>query len=73
MRIPDGYVRHANQAVSLLSLWKTENIHQHKNISKIFNPSVEVVYSYDVISYAKAIIYMPAKMPISVFPIPIIR
>ncbi|MDD3691409.1 MAG: C69 family dipeptidase [Bacteroidales bacterium] len=57
MRIPDGYVSgHANQArITTFPLENGKTSISTKNISKIFNPSVEVVYSYDVISYAKAI------------------
>ena len=57
MRIPDGYVSgHANQArITTFPLENGKTSISSKNISKIFNPSVEVVYAYDVISYAKAI------------------
>lgn len=57
MRIPDGYVSgHANQArITTFPLENGKTSISTKNISKIFNPSVEVVYAYDVISYAKAI------------------
>ena len=57
MRIPDGYVSgHANQArITTFPLENGKTSISTKNISKIFNSSVEVVYSYDVISYAKAI------------------
>ncbi len=58
MRIPDGYVSgHANQArittfpkemkKSLISI-------SSKNLDKIFDPAVEVVYAYDVVSFAKS-------------------
>lgn len=57
MRIPDGYVSgHANQArITTFPLENGKTSISCKNLSKIFNPSVEVVYSYDVISYAKQI------------------
>ncbi|MDD3280726.1 MAG: C69 family dipeptidase [Bacteroidales bacterium] len=57
MRIPDGYVSgHANQArITTFPLENGKTSISTKNISKIFNPSVEVVYTYDVISYAKSI------------------
>jgi len=57
MRIPDGYVSgHANQArITTFPLENGKTSISSKNLSKIFNPSVEVVYAYDVISYAKTI------------------
>ena len=56
-RIPDGYVSgHANQArITTFPLENGKTSISTKNIAKIMNPSVEVVYSSDVISYARAI------------------
>ncbi len=58
MRVPDGYVcGHANQArittfpkeakKSMVSI-------SSKNLAKIFDPAVEVVYAYDVVTFAKS-------------------
>ena len=57
MRIPDGYVGgHANQArITNIPKEDGKKVISSKNLSKIFLPSVEVVYAYDVISYARAI------------------
>lgn len=55
VRIPDGYVSsHANQArIQTFPLENLESSISSKNIDLIGNPGIEVVYSYDVISYAK--------------------
>lgn len=56
IRIPDGYVSgHANQA--RITTFQLENMRtsiSSKNINKIFEPEVEVVYSHDVISFARS-------------------
>ena len=55
VRIPEGYVSaHANQA-RITTFPKEDGIRSisSKNLDKIFDPSVEVVYSHDVISYAR--------------------
>lgn len=55
VRIPEGYVSaHANQA-RITTFPKEDCIRSisSKNLDKIFDPSVEVVYSHDVISYAR--------------------
>lgn len=55
VRIPDGYVSsHANQArIQTFPLENLKNSISSKNINLLDKPEVEVVYSYDVISYAK--------------------
>lgn len=55
IRIPDGYISaHANQArITTFPLENGKNSISFKNIGKIFNPEVEVVYANDVISYAR--------------------
>lgn len=57
MRIPDGYVGgHANQArITTFPKEDGKKSISSKNMSKIFNKEVEVVYASDVISYARAI------------------
>lgn len=57
LRVPDGYVSgHANQArITTFPLANGKTSITTKDIAKIFNPNVEVVYTPDVISYAKAI------------------
>ena len=57
MRIPDGYVGgHANQArITTFPKEDGKKSISSKNMSKIFNKDVEVVYASDVISYARAI------------------
>ena len=57
MRVPDGYVcGHANQArITTFPKENGKTCISSKNIAKIFNPNVEVVYASDVISYARAI------------------
>lgn len=54
-RIPDGYVSgHANQArITTFPLANGKTSITNKNIDKIFNPAVECVYSYDVITFAR--------------------
>lgn len=55
IRIPDGYVSsHANQArITTFPLENGKTSISSKNLAQIFNPAVEVVYSHDVISYAR--------------------
>lgn len=55
IRIPDGYISaHANQArITTFPLANGKTSITSKNLDKIFNPEVEVVYSSDVISFAK--------------------
>ncbi len=55
VRIPDGYVSaHANQArIRTFPLENKKTSISSKNIDKIFNPEVEIVYAHDVISFAK--------------------
>ena len=57
MLIPDGYVSgHANHArITTFPKEDGKKSISCKNLSKIFNPGIEVVYSSDVISYAKGI------------------
>lgn len=55
-RIPDGYISaHANHA-RITTFPKEEESSKaisSKNLDKIFNPEVEVVYSHDVVSFAR--------------------
>ena len=55
VKIPDGYVcAHANQArIQQFKLSDGVKSISSKEMSKIFNPSTEVVYSYDVIDIAR--------------------
>ncbi len=56
-RIPDGYVSaHANQAriqTFPLAGRRVKNVITCQQIDRIFRPEIEVVYSYDVISFAR--------------------
>lgn len=56
IRIPDGYVSaHANQ--SRITNFKREDgvtSISSKNLDKIFNPEVEVIYAHDVVSFARS-------------------
>lgn len=56
VRIPDGYVSaHANQArITNFPLEDGVKSISSKNIDKIFEPSIEVVYAHDVISYVRS-------------------
>ncbi|HQA75704.1 MAG TPA: C69 family dipeptidase [Salinivirgaceae bacterium] len=64
-RIPDGYVSaHANQArITTFPLEKKKNSKSisSKNMKKLFNPEVEVIYSYDVIDFARKQNYFSGK------------
>ncbi len=55
IRIPDGYVSaHANHArITTFPLENGKTSISSKNLNKIFDPSVEVVYAHDVISFAR--------------------
>ena len=57
MRVPDGYISgHANQArITTFPKEDGKKSISSKNLGKIFTPSIEVVYSSDVISYAREI------------------
>jgi len=63
IRIPDGYVSgHANQArITTFPLENLKNSISSKNIDKIFNPEVEVVYAHDVIKFARDKKYFDGK------------
>jgi len=56
IRIPDGYISaHANHA--RITTFPMENLKtsiNSKNLDKIFNPEVEVVYAHDVIDFARS-------------------
>ena len=55
VRIPDGYVSgHANQArIQTFPLENGKTSISSKNMKKIFEPGIEVVYAADVITFAK--------------------
>lgn len=56
MRVPDGYVcGHANHArITAFPMEKdSKNSISSKNMARIFEPNVDVVYAYDVIDFAK--------------------
>lgn len=54
VRIPDGYISaHANHArITTIPFENTEKCISSKNLDKIFNSGVEVVYAHDVVSFA---------------------
>ncbi len=56
LRIPDGYISaHANQArITTFPLENGKSSITSKNLDKIFNPEVEVVYAHDIISFARS-------------------
>ena len=56
IRIPDGYISaHANQArITNFPMGDDNKAISSKNLDKIFNPDIEVVYAHDVISFAKS-------------------
>ena len=56
VRIPDGYVSaHANQArITKFPLEDEIKSISSKNLNKIFNADIEIIYSHDVISFAKS-------------------
>ena len=55
VRIPDGYISaHANHArITTIPFENTEKCVGSKNLDKIFNSEVEVVYAHDVVSFAR--------------------
>ncbi len=55
-RIPDGFISgHANHArITTFPFDKEKNSISSKNLSKIFDPRVENVYAYDVVTFAKS-------------------
>lgn len=63
LRIPDGYISsHANHArIMTFPLEDGKKSISSKNISKIFNPTIECVYAADVISFAKSKNYFTGK------------
>ncbi len=63
IQIPDGYISsHANQArITTFPLENGKNSISSKNLSQIFNPEIEIVYSHDVITYAKTKGYFNGK------------
>jgi dipeptidase len=64
-RVPDGYIcGHANQArITTFPLKNGKTSISNKEIAKIYNPSIETVYSHDVITFAKLKGYYDAKSP----------
>jgi len=64
-RIPDGYIcAHANQAritTFPLEQKKSSKSISSKNIKKLFNPEVEVIYAHDVIDFARKQKYFSGK------------
>lgn len=56
MRIPDGYISgHANHArIQTFPLANGKNSISSKQLDKIMNPGIEVVYAHDVISFARS-------------------
>ncbi|MDR3048196.1 MAG: C69 family dipeptidase [Bacteroidales bacterium] len=64
-RIPDGYIcGHANQArITTFPLSNGKTSISNKEMDKIFNPEIETVYSYDVVSFAKLKGYYDVKAP----------
>jgi dipeptidase len=59
MRVPDGYISaHANHA-RITTFPKEDGVKSisSKNLDKIFNPEVEVVYSHDVVEFARSMGY----------------
>ena len=63
VRIPDGYISgHANQArIQTFPLENGTTSISSKNIDKIFDPAVEIVYAHDVISVAREKGYFNGK------------
>lgn len=68
-RIPEGYISgHANQArITTFPLSDGKKSITNKEMKKIFNPEVETIYSYDVISFAKLKGYYKSTAPDSEF------
>ncbi|HPD96473.1 MAG TPA: C69 family dipeptidase [Tenuifilaceae bacterium] len=63
IRIPDGYISgHANQArITTFPLENGKTSISSKNLDKIFDPNIEVVYAQDVISFAREQGYFKGK------------
>ncbi len=63
IRIPDGYVSaHANHArITGFPKEDEKRSISSKNLDKIFNPEVEVVYSHDAVSFAREQDYFQGK------------
>ncbi len=63
IRIPDGYVScHANQArITNFMLSDGKTSISTKEIDKIFEPEIEIIYSEDIISFAKEKGYFDGK------------
>jgi len=63
VRIPDGCISgHANHArIQTFPLENGKNSISSKNLDKIFNPEVEIVYAADVISFARQMKYFDGK------------
>ncbi len=63
IRIPDGYVSgHANHArITTFPLENMKTSISSKNLDKIFDPNIEVVYAHDVISFARQKGYFNGK------------
>ncbi len=63
IRIPDGCVSaHANQArITTFPLENKKTSISSKNLSLIFNPNIEVVYTADVIEFARKKAYFTGK------------
>ena len=55
IRIPDGYISgHANQArITTFPQENLKNSISSRNLDKIFDPAVEVVYASDVVDFAR--------------------
>lgn len=56
LKVPEGYVSaHANQArITNFPLENGKTSISSKNLDKIYNPEVEVVYAHDIISFARS-------------------
>jgi len=63
IRIPDGYISsHANHSrITSFPLENGKTSISSKNLDKIFNEDVEVVYAHDVISFARSKKYFEGK------------
>ncbi|MCL2167501.1 MAG: C69 family dipeptidase [Lentimicrobiaceae bacterium] len=64
-RIPDGYVcGHANQArITTFPLTNGTSSITNKQFDKLYNPDVETIYSWDVVSFAKLKSLYPKDAP----------
>ena len=63
IRIPDGYVSaHANHSrITNFALNTNKNSISSKNLDRIFDPEVEIIYADDVISFARQKNYFTGK------------